>query len=460
MLFGRVYGTWTDHNRGAPTVGRTTDDYRYGRVGFRLDNSPEAEDRFTLIGNYLTGKAGTASEIPNISGPPFSTTVLGDNKNSGANVLWRWEHDISDDTQSTLQVFYDRNNIEAPFSLTGNDLISHIDVFDIDQQIQHQLNERHSLVMGLGYKRVVSETSTVPGFLEFANANRDFNLISAYMQDEITLVPDKSYLTIGAKVSDNTFSGFEIQPTARLLWLPDERHSVWAAVSRAVRLPTFFDVDATVTLPAVSTMPVAVFPQQSPEQPLSGQGVLAFEVGVRGQPTESISWDVATFMNQYDNLGEGPALGLTAVSPGVFTAGVQRGSGGSAESYGAELASTLDLSERLRVRGSYTYTRIYGTTADTKQTPVNQLYLQSSLEVTKNVEADLIWRYVDVIPGVVSHYNVMDMRLAWRPGRQFEWAVVARNLLDNKHPEFSGGPIGGRSTQVPTSVYSMITWQY
>jgi iron complex outermembrane receptor protein len=43
------------------------------------------------------------------------------------------------------------------------------------------------------------------------------------------------YLTFGTKVERNSYTGLEAQPTVRALWLPDQKRSVWAAVSRAVR---------------------------------------------------------------------------------------------------------------------------------------------------------------------------------------------------------------------------------
>ena len=162
-------------------------------------------------------------------------------------------------------------------------------------------------------------------------------------------------------------------------------------------------------------------------------------------------------MNQYENMGEGTVQGLFPVTPGAFLAVQQRGNVGSAETYGGELAGVWDMNDHVKMRGAYTYTRIHG---DSANTPVNQVYLQTSMDLSKTVEADVIWRYVDSIPGVVTHYNVMDLRLAWIPRSNFEWSVVARNLLDDKHPEFGPSPTGGVFTQVPTSVYSMVTWQY
>src|SRR5207245_8936806 len=72
-------------------------------------------------------------------------------------------------------------------------------------------------------------------------------LYNAFIQDEIPIVGDQLSLTIGSKFLHNGYSGFEIQPTARLLWTPSSRQTVWAAVTRAVRTPSRVEEDLQLT---------------------------------------------------------------------------------------------------------------------------------------------------------------------------------------------------------------------
>ncbi len=86
---------------------------------------------------------------------------------------------------------------------------------------------------------------------------RDFasQLVSGFVQDEVSLVPDKLELTGGVKLEHNDYTGFEPQPSVRLAWHPTPRHTVWAAWSRAVRTPTRLEnhgqIDARVFPPGV-----------------------------------------------------------------------------------------------------------------------------------------------------------------------------------------------------------------
>jgi iron complex outermembrane receptor protein len=56
----------------------------------------------------------------------------------------------------------------------------------------------------------------------------------------------------------------------------------------------------------------------------------------------------------------------------------------------------------------------------------------------------------------------MDLRLAWRPRKHLELAVVGQNLLQAYHYEF--GPttetLGNEATEVPRGVYGTVTWRF
>jgi iron complex outermembrane recepter protein len=67
-------------------------------------------------------------------------------------------------------------------------------------------------------------------------------------------------MTLGSKIEHNDFTGFEIQPDARLLWRLQERQSVWLAASRAVRIPSRSDLHIV--------FPAPIILRSRPEDPL------------------------------------------------------------------------------------------------------------------------------------------------------------------------------------------------
>jgi len=109
-------------------------------------------------------------------------------------------------------------------------------------------------------------------------------------------------LTVGLKLEDNELSpdDIEVMPTVRLLWKPVNDHTLWAAVTRAVRTPSIADLSANVrdVVPAVppgdplnpTTVPGRVFSIGNPD--FESETNMAFEVGARGQLSSNVSYDL------------------------------------------------------------------------------------------------------------------------------------------------------------------------
>jgi hypothetical protein len=50
---------------------------------------------------------------------------------------------------------------------------------------------------------------------------------------------------------------------------------------------------------------------------------------------------------------------------------------------------------------------------------------------------------------------------AWQWGRHTEIAIVGQNLLDDQHPEFRPGTLGGgTAAEIERGVYGKITWRF
>ena len=95
------------------------------------------------------------------------------------------------------------------------------------------------------------------------------------------------------------------------------------------------------------------------------------------------------------------------------------------------------------------------------QSPRNQVYLWSSFNLPGNVEFDLIGRYVDQLPGSppgIKSYATLDARLAWKPRRNLEFAIVGQNLIGDQHLELGrASTVGGPLNEVPRGIYGTVT---
>ena len=96
-------------------------------------------------------------------------------------------------------------------------------------------------------------------------------------------MPDRLQLTLGTKLERNDFSGFEVQPSARVAWTLNDRNTIWAAISRAVRSPARFDSDSTLGVVGLGNKSC------DPEK------VIAYELGYRVRPADRVSFSVAGF---------------------------------------------------------------------------------------------------------------------------------------------------------------------
>jgi iron complex outermembrane receptor protein len=452
----RIYGKWFERGTGIPPFGTPFDDWRASRGGFRMDWDPgrTGEDRFTLQGDSYDTAAGLREFQPTTTFP-FSTLIDSDRGFRGSNVLARWTHTIDDQREWQLQTFYDYTQIDD-FQRSG--LFDRRDTIDVDFQYRLPWGERQKIVWGAGY-RSYSDHDSFSG-LPFSSAipsHQDIRLFSWFLQDEITLVPDRWSATLGCKFLHNTYTHFEYQPAARLLYTPDERHSLWASVSRAVRIPSRFEETAILT--TAPPFPAPVFAQLQGNSALVAESVIAWETGYRTQPTDEFSWDLAFFFNQYENL-VGLNAGVPQFSPPGLIIPLVFANNNRAQSYGFELAANLDVTESWKLRTAYSFLRLemLGKASQAEGlAPFNQVYLQSSHTLGNGIEMDLIGRYTDTLSATnIPAYFAGDVRLGWhyRPG--VELFLVGRNLFDNGHREFANSD-SGITTGVRSEVYGGVT---
>ena len=66
------------------------------------------------------------------------------------------------------------------------------------------------------------------GFLAITNYRDPF------VQDEISLMEGRLRFTLGSKFEHNDYTGFEYQPSDRLLFKAHEDHTLWSSVSSKI----------------------------------------------------------------------------------------------------------------------------------------------------------------------------------------------------------------------------------
>jgi iron complex outermembrane receptor protein len=349
----------------------------------------------------------------------------------------------------------------------------------MDFQHRFSLEDRQEIIWGLGY-RYISDDIDNSATVSFIPDSRHYDILSAFVQDEIMLVEDQLHLILGSKFEDNDYTGFEVQPNARLTWMPHAQHSVWAAVSRAVRTTSRAEDDVRIGL--------AVIPPGVPQNPgplpqvltavgnrdFDSEELLAYEIGYRVRPMDELSLDVTAFFNDYDKLRTSwlaMPFPEPTLSPTHMVLPLAEDNEDKAETYGVELAADWRPSNWWRFQGAYTYLNIVLEPADTSiqvssvtrkvASPHHQASLRSAMDLPGALEFDLWFRYVDELPSLdVDDYITLDARLGWHPRKNLEISVVGQNLLDNQHLEYKPEFLDTAPTEVEHSIYAKITWQF
>src|SRR6266852_2921920 len=269
------------------------DDWRMGQVGFRTDWDSHNRDRLTLQGDLYYGDAGQRVGIASYS-PPYMTDVQQNAELSGGNLLARWERELGSGSNLQLQTYYDRTNRrQANFAESR-------DTFDIDFIHHLVLPWRQDLLWGLGARLSSGNAANDEPTVVFTPGHFTDKLYSSFVQDEIALVRDRLSLTIGSKFLHNSYSGFELEPGARVLWTPNQRQTVWAAVTRAVRTPSRVEEDLQLT--AMAAPNPLTFYRIVGDRGFFSENLVGYETGYRSLLKPKLYIDIAAFYNNYDHL--------------------------------------------------------------------------------------------------------------------------------------------------------------
>lgn len=454
-VYFRVYGKYSDRDGGTLANGTPAHDaWHLGQGGFRLDAYTANQDTLTVQGDIYD------SELEVLTG--------GTSKQSGHNLLGRWSRVLANGSTMTLQAYYDRTHLDgATPAFVVNSLVlapagrlvDDLDTYDLDFQHILRAGERHQLIWGAAYRRTNDEVGNSPA-VGFLPPVLEQNLYSGFLQDEITLRDDLTF-TLGAKVEHNDYTGAEWEPGVRLRWNVTDRHMLWSAVSRAVRMPSRIDRDVTQGTPPY-------FVLLTGGQDFQSETVVAYELGYRGQLNSQLSASVSTFYNRYDDI-RSTSLSPVTVFPLFFSNQVEGETYGFEMSFAYQAASWWRwqggynlLREDLRVQpGGYDFNNALNETAD----PRNQLSLRSSMDLPHHWELDVAWRWVDDlvinnagVPNQVPAYSELDVRLAWHPSPALELSLVGRNLLHNRHAEY--GIPGPTREEIDRSFYGKATWHF
>jgi iron complex outermembrane receptor protein len=458
----RVYGTGFIRGAEFHPDADHFDDWRTGQVGFRTDWNLTSRDILTWQGDMYTGLDGERVAV-GLYSPPSTLVIDGPHEVGGGNILGRWKRQINDGSDVQIQGYYDRTSRYSP------QLDEVRDTFDIDLLYHLTLKGNQDVLLGAGARWSPDNITAKFQTLDFLPHQETDSIYSWFAQDQLPIVPRHLWLTVGSKFEHNNYTGFEIQPNARLLWTPATHQTFWAALTRAVRTPSRLDRDLELTDFLVTPPPTYLRVVGSKD--FKSEQLLGAEFGYRTLLAKKLFVDIAVFHNRYTGLyGYGAGSGFVELTPTpphiILQLPLANALDGSTT--GFEITPDWKPSQWLELKGSYSYlsltvqdrpgfTDALNTDSDNGSSPHHQVMFQSLVNLPKRFELDATVRYVSALPAQnVNAYETADVRFGWRATPSWEFSLVGQNLLQPEHAEF-GSDID-TIVGIKRSIYGKVTW--
>ncbi len=466
----RVYGKYFRHDGFVDEDGDDAgDNWDMARGGFRLDWTQSAANTFMVQGDVYNSDIDQNFIVPSITAVSGGERVLETADAHGGSLLMRWDSTQSLASRTTTQIYYEHFRRDDAF------LNETLNTVDLDFQHELAFAKNHEFTWGLGYRLYIDQLKDT----EISSASpskRNLHLLSAFLQDQISLFEDQITLSLGSKFEYHTYSGFEYQPSVRLMWNASRNQRFWTTFSRATRTPSRGEREAEVNITGIPQFQSKLVLQGNSD--FQSEQMLSYELGYRTWFGDVFSFDIVAFYNDYDELIFTEIAAIT--EPGKIPLRIINGE--KAQTWGIELAADWRPFDWLRLQLAYTYLRMdyeqtipldsamdTGFPADDKRSPVHQASLRSSFDLAYDTELDIWFRYVDGIPDLevfnaaqlpsVKSYVALDIRLGWQIHNNVELALIGRNLNDAEHLEYLN-ELHTFPTQVERSFYAQLKWKF
>jgi iron complex outermembrane recepter protein len=460
----RVYGKYSNRDTFAGKPGEPeADSWHNFRGGFRTDWESSEIDSFKFQGEFYKGESNERAKDNVVSGSStasFNRAV----KIDGINLLSRWKHKATASSEMTTQFYFDhtsRRNATYNRSL--------IDTVDLDFQHRFQWIKNHEIIWGAG-QRLIFDSFEDSVAIQFSPDKRMSYITSAFIQDEIQIIPDLFKVTLGSKIELNNYTGLVIQPNARALWTPWENHSFWAAVSRAVRTPARAEDSIRINTRFSGATLVALIASDR----IGNEEVLSFEAGYRSQVRKNLFFDLAVFHSLYNNLQtreRTTAFFESTPAPGHNVVPFTQNNKGSGNSYGVEIFGKWNVQKNWELSSSFTYFKLdldqvtnatFVFENSEGNDPEFQWNIRSRITLPHDLEFDTALYFVDALENInVDSYTRLDLRLGWKPSKSCEISISGLNLLEPEHDEFGAESVQFTSgTRVQRSVSAKLTVKF
>ncbi len=434
--FYRVYfmGSWLDafDNPDGPVLGN---ELTRRKSGFRIDLNPRQDHTLTLEAAVSETDYDQVGDYNDVLKEKFIKTD--------------WTAWLGNDTSLKVLIHYDDND-KAYGTINNQDSFSiGIEEFYSDVQVDFYVGQRHHVVVGGGYK--FTRFTPRDGYgITFHETRQQWNNYNGFVSDEISLIEDKFWLTLGVKVEHNTITKSGFHPSLRMLYKPAPDQRLWFSVSRALRPPDFRDA-----------APRTLFLDRWNEYheytigPLKDEEMIAYEAGYRIRTNSGIDFELALFYNDYSRL-----LNLDAMQTGPQVWEVFNTYDNSITAYGTEFSVSWKPLDKFSLTGSYAYLYnefvLNGLSWHSREdNDISRIQLHAHLDAADHISFDthLYWNNAYRFFGTkIPDYLRLDLGITWALSDNAEISLFGQNLLDPGHKEMDSLFNGAYHAEIPRNL--------
>jgi iron complex outermembrane receptor protein len=421
----RFFGRGFERRHGYHSNGINDDTWHQERLGFRADKA-KGEETYFLSGDLYKGES-----------PQILSTTPADTQVSGGDVNMRWEHNLSSDQGFYLQAYISRAlRSGVPVDDARN-------TYDIDLIDHMHVGERN--LFSYGGTLHWSTFQVARGIFTVSHGT-DYQH-TGFVQDEVRLAKSV-WMTVGTKLEYNNYSGFDLQPSGRILWSPGEQQALWGGVTRAVTTPS--DIEENYYLHGSAGNTVI---QVLGDRNFKSEDVVGYEAGYRRLLAGKVYASLSGFWNEYSHLQSfSPAMVTSSGGLTYITFQYQNLISGSTS--GAELATESQIARWWRLDLNYSFLNsdftASGPTSNISDSgsvltydgssPKHMLTLQSIFDLPGGFQFDPTYRFISALPAQkVPAYQTADVHIQRALGRNFDFEIVGQNLFQNVHYEWGTG---------------------
>ena len=470
--YGRLSLSYNDREENSLALSdlQAGDAWESMRGSFRVDGEPSKKVKWTVQGDlYKNDEEQLISPFWTTS-PPYFNSKYGSVDDEGANIMVHYEYEFASENKLTVQTYYDYSDRADDFyQQTFN-------VYDLDLQYQMGVGKSNNLTMGTGFRQTQADFADTG---QVYMTDRTDELYSSFLQDEITLLPDRLWFTMGSKWEYNDYTGSEWQPSARILWKPAVNHSLWTSVAMAVRTPSMVETTGEILLAVVPTESGVLQSNLRGNEDFQSEELVAYEAGYRWQTSVDVSLDLSIFYNDYEEIYN--------ITSGASASGLDLSfnNGVSGDSHGLELVVDWKPARWLSFQAVYSYidmsfdvnssdsSVLFGSILSNhveNASPQNQLSMRSTIDFAKDWRLNLWLRYIDDIAVinsgdflggglVIDDYFIFNANITWSITENIELTLAGQNLLEDRQLQYAS-----EYTTPPTTIergfYGKVTWSF